>query len=393
MLGRLLIILALVITQSARAAVQLGIDVLASDGFSALSGKRVGLVTNQTSVTSSGTKTRVVLKKNTNLVALYAPEHGIDGTIGAGKYVSTRKDSLTGLTVHSLYGPTRKPTPEMLKGIDVLVYDMQDIGVRSYTYISTMVKCMEACSETGVQFMVLDRPNPLGGNRIEGPGIETKWISFVGQLPVPYIHGMTAGELAKMAKAKGWAGANCNLTVIPMRGWNRGMTWNDTGLRWVQTSPNIPKSSSVVGYAATSIFGSLSGSGFDVGIGTGNPFEMGGFSGCDHGDLTSMLSNGGIPCSAYEANGATGARLNVSFGSNVNLAAINIYLLAAAQQQKKGSIFARYKDADSIFWKVYGSTDIKTQIEKGMSPKAIVAGWESGVSSFRGARQGFLLYN
>jgi len=256
-----------------------------------------------------------------------------------------------------------------------------------------MVKCLEACAETGVEFLVLDRPNPLGGNRVEGPGIETKWLSFVGQLPVPYIHGMTAGELARMAKAKGWAGSNCNLTVIPMRGWTRGMTWNDTGLRWVQTSPNIPKPSSVVGYAATSIFGSLSGSGFDVGIGTGNPFEMGGFSGCDHGELTSMLSGGGIPCAAYEANGATGARLNVSFGSNVNLTAINVYLLAAAQHQKKGSIFARYKDGDSIFWKVYGSTDIKSQIERGMSPKAIVAGWESGVSSFRGARQGYLLYN
>ena len=393
MLGRFLLILLIVAAQSAHAAVQLGIDVLASEGFAALSGKRVGLVTNQTGVTSSGTKTRVVLKKNANLVALYAPEHGIDGTIGAGKYVSTRKDSLTGLTIHSLYGPTRKPTPAMLKDIDVLVYDMQDIGVRSYTYISTMVKCLEACAETGVEFLVLDRPNPLGGNRVEGPGIETKWLSFVGQLPVPYIHGMTAGELARMAKAKGWAGSNCNLTVIPMRGWTRGMTWNDTGLRWVQTSPNIPKPSSVVGYAATSIFGSLSGSGFDVGIGTGNPFEMGGFSGCDHGELTSMLSGGGIPCAAYEANGATGARLNVSFGSNVNLTAINVYLLAAAQHQKKGSIFARYKDGDSIFWKVYGSTDIKSQIERGMSPKAIVAGWESGVSSFRGARQGYLLYN
>src|SRR5689334_4721825 len=232
MLGRLLLILLIVAAQGAHAAVQLGIDVLASDGFAALSGKRVGLVTNQTSVNASGTKTRVVLKKNTNLVALYAPEHGIDGTIGAGKYVSTRKDSLTGLTIHSLYGPTRKPTPAMLKDIDVLVYDMQDIGVRSYTYISTMVKCMEACAETGVEFVVLDRPNPLGGNRVEGPGIETKWISFVGQLPVPYIHGMTAGELAKMAKAKGWAGSNCKLTVIPMRGWTRGMSWNDTGLRW-----------------------------------------------------------------------------------------------------------------------------------------------------------------
>src|SRR5688572_197025 len=220
--GRLLLIL-LFITQAAYGAVQLGIDVLAADNFAALAGKRVGLVTNQTGVNSAGTKTRVVLKKHTNLVALYAPEHGIDGTIPAGKYVSTRKDSLTGLTIHSLYGPTRKPSAAMLKDVDVLVYDMQDIGVRSYTYISTMAKCMDACAENNVEFMVLDRPNPLGGNRVEGPGIETKWLSFVGPLPVPYIHGMTAGELAKMAKAKGWAGGSCNLTVIPMRGWSRGM--------------------------------------------------------------------------------------------------------------------------------------------------------------------------
>jgi uncharacterized protein YbbC (DUF1343 family) len=392
MLGRLLLFL-LLITQASHAAVQLGIDVLTAQDFAPLAGKRVGLVTNQTGVNSSGTKTRLVLKKNTNLVALYAPEHGIDGTIAAGKYVSTRKDSATGLTIHSLYGPTRKPSAAMLKGVDVLVYDMQDIGVRSYTYISTMVKCMEACAENDVEFMVLDRPNPLGGNRVEGPGIESNWLSFVGQLPVPYIHGMTAGELAKMARAKGWAGANCKLTVIPMRGWSRGMTWNQTGLRWVQTSPNIPKPSSIVGYAATSIFGSLSGSGFDVGIGTGSPFEMGGFAGCDCGELTSILSGGGIPCSSYDRNSAAGARLSVGFDSNVNLASINVYLLAAAQQQKKGSIFARYKDKDGIFWKVYGSTDIKTQLEKGLSPKAIVAGWDRVVSAFQGARQGYLLYN
>lgn len=393
MFGRLLLLFFVAVAHTAGAAVQLGIDLLAAENFAPLAGKRVGLVTNQTGVNSSGTKTRVVLKKNVNLVALYSPEHGIDGTIPAGKYVASRKDSLTGLPVHSLYGPTRKPTAAMLKGIDVLVYDMQDIGVRSYTYISTMAKCMEAAGENGVEFMVLDRPNPLGGHRIEGPGIESRWISFVGQLPVPYLHGMTAGELAKMANAKGWTGGKCKLTVIPMRGWSRDMNWNETGLRWVQTSPNIPKPSSIVGYAATSIFGSLSGSGFDVGIGSGNPFEMGGFAGCDGGELTSLLSNGGIPCGPYDRGSAAGARLNIGFDSNVNLAGINVYLLAAAQQQKKGSIFARYKDGDGIFWKVYGSTAIKTLIEKGVSPKTIVASWERIASSFRSERQGHLLYN
>jgi uncharacterized protein YbbC (DUF1343 family) len=391
MFGRLLLLLAL-ISASAHAAVHLGIDVLADQKFEPLAGKRVGLVTNQTGVNSSGTKTRLVLKKNVNLVALYSPEHGIDGTIAAGKYVSSRTDKATGLPVHSLYGPTRKPSGAMLKGIDVLVYDMQDIGVRSYTYISTMVKCMEACGESGVEFMVLDRPNPLGGERVEGPGIEDKWRSFVGQLPVPYIHGMTAGELAKMANAKSWAGTACKLTVIPMRGWSRGMTWEDTGLGWVQTSPNIPRASSVAYYAATSIYGSLSGSGFDVGIGTGAPFEMAGAYRCDGGSFTTLIRGGGIPCGPYSRESFGGARLNLTADSDVNLAGVNVHLLAAAQRQKGGSIFARYKDADNIFWKVYGSTDIRGLIEKGVSASSIVESWGRGVAAFRGSRQGYLIY-
>ena len=381
----------------AHAAVELGIDVLKSQGFALLAGKRVGLVTNQTGVDSSGTKTRVILRKahGVNLVALYSPEHGIDGTVGAGKYVKSRKDAATGLTVHSLYGPTRKPTPEMLRGIDVLVYDMQDIGVRSYTYVSTMAKCMEACGEQKIPFIVLDRPNPLGGTRVEGPGIEEKWKSFVGQLPVPYLHGMTAGELARMANAHGWAGARCQLTVVPMQGWSRDMTWSRTGLRWVQTSPNIPRASSVPYYAATSIFGSLEGAALDVGIGTGDPFQCAGKCGMDCGAFVRELRASGLRSSfaePYVRKEFGGARLNLSADSDVNLAALNIQLLYAAQKNSRGSIFARYHDKDDIFWKIYGSTGIRAQIEKGVSPAAIVAGWESGVARFRSARQAYLLY-
>src|SRR5438552_30297 len=164
-------------------AVELGIDVLQKQGFAPLVGKRVGLITNQTGVNAAGVKTRLILAhaSGVKLVALFTPEHGLDGTELAGKYVSSRRDPLTGLPAYSLYGPTRKPTPQMLKGIDVLVYDLQDIGCRSYTYISTMVKCMEAAGEKGIDFIVLDRPNPLGGVRVEGPPIETRWISFIGQ--------------------------------------------------------------------------------------------------------------------------------------------------------------------------------------------------------------------
>src|SRR5437762_3467002 len=159
-----------------RATVQLGVDVLESAGYALLKGKRVGLVTNQTGVDSNGVRTRVLLKKNVSLVALYTPEHGLDGTEKAGRYVSSRRDPLTGLIAHSLYGPTRKPTPDMLRGVDVLVFDLQDIGCRSYTYISTMGRCMEAAGEKGIPFVILDRPNPVGGLRIEGPSVDPRWI-------------------------------------------------------------------------------------------------------------------------------------------------------------------------------------------------------------------------
>ena len=174
----------------------LGVDVLASRGFDLLRGKRVGLITNHTSLTGRGEQTRRALQRalGGSLTALYAPEHGIDGSIKAGVHVSTRRDSVTGLTVYSLYGPTRKPTPAMLASIDVLVFDLQDIGCRSYTYISTMIVSMEAAAENGKLFVVLDRPNPMGGWRVEGPPLEPQWKSFVGQVPVPYVHGMTAGE-------------------------------------------------------------------------------------------------------------------------------------------------------------------------------------------------------
>jgi uncharacterized protein YbbC (DUF1343 family) len=183
-----------VIAADARGAVELGIDVLESNGYSLLKNKRVGLITNQTGVDSRGVRTRVLLRKNCNLVALYTPEHGLDGREKAGRYIRSRRDPVTGLTAYSLYGPTRKPTPVMLRGIDTLVFDLQDIGCRSYTYVSTMAKGMEATAENHIEFVVLDRPNPLGGLRVEGPLVDPQWISFVGQIPVPYVHGMTVAN-------------------------------------------------------------------------------------------------------------------------------------------------------------------------------------------------------
>ena len=371
-------------------ALELGIDRLAAMDFAPLAGKRVGLITNQTGVTSNGTRTRLILKRapNVQLVALFSPEHGLDGTAGAGRYVATRRDSATGLTVFSLYGPTRKPSPTMLRGLDALVFDMQDIGCRSYTYVSTMVKCMEAAGEAGIEFIVLDRPNPLGGNRVEGPMIESRWISFVGPLPVPYVHGMTVGELAKMANARGWTGHKCKLTVIPMSGWSRGTTWSGTGLRWVPTSPNIPRANSCAYYVATGLVGELKA--VETGTGGPTPFEFLSSPGLNGPALAARLRTAFPDLKVSAIDG--GVRFQLNAGSNTDLSALGVHLIAESNRAARPSLFARYRDPDAIFYKCYGSTSIRTQCEKGVSAASIVSSWSGAVSSFRSARKPYLLY-
>lgn len=390
----LFLALGALLATSATAAVQLGIDVLAADDYAPLAGKRVGLITNQTGVDSSGTKTRLLLKRNCNLVALYSPEHGLDGTQLAGRYVPSRRDSLTGVPVHSLYGPTRKPTPAMLRGIDVLVFDLQDIGCRSYTYISTMGRCMEAAGENNLPFIVLDRPNPLGGNRVEGPSVEPQWISFVSQFPIPYVHGLTVGELAKMVNARGMNATRCALTVIPMRGWSRGMTWNETGLRWIPSSPNIPHGSSPLYYVATGMLGELSGP--ETGIGGPAPFESASTSWLEAGRFTDYLralDAPGVTFREYHAGRQQGASLRIEPDAATNLTGLNIYLLAEMNRHAHPDLFRRSSHSKlDIFYKVYGSTSIRTALERGASPQSIISGWRENVAAFRLARSPFLLY-
>ncbi len=378
----------------AHAEVELGIDVLASHNFDLLQGKRIGLVTNQTGVNRRGTKTRALLKNapGVKLVALFTPEHGLDGTELAGKYVATRKDKLTGLTAWSLYGPTRKPTPQMLAGLDALVFDMQDIGSRSYTYVSTMVKCMEAASERGLEFIVLDRPNPLGGARVEGPPIEAQWISFVGQLPVPYVHGMTVGEIARMANGLGWT-PRCNLKVVSMQGWKRDMIWMDTGLRWVATSPNIPRSSSPFYYVATGTVGELPD--LETGVGGPEPFEVIGAKWLDAKSFTAQLKAQhfpGVGFSEFAKSGFQGTRLLIDPHTSSNLSALSAYILAGVNQPARPSLFARSAGKLEMFYKCYGSQTIRSQLERRASVQQIVAGWQPSVSRFERERQAYLLY-
>jgi len=279
-------------TRHAAAPVRLGVDALIEDGFKPLLNKRVGLITNPTGVTSDLRSTIDVLHQadGVELVALFGPEHGVRGEVHAGGHIADARDAITGLPIRSLYGRHRKPPPEMLADLDVLVFDIQDIGSRSYTYISTMALAMEAAAENGKPFVVLDRPNPLTGNRVEGRPLDLEYQSFVGHLPIPYVHGMTVGELAQMINGEGWlaGGVKCHLKVIPMKGWRRDMWFDQTGLHWVPTSPHIPRASTALYYAATGIMGELRV--ISEGVGYTLPFELCGKPGVDPQKLADELN-------------------------------------------------------------------------------------------------------
>jgi len=278
---RLISVLLLFCSMICGAKVKPGIEVLRENDFKGLRGKRVGLVTNPSGVTSTLENTVDILYTNVRLVALFAPEHGIRGDIWAGLKVESGVDEQTGLPVYSLYGATRSPEPRMLDGIDVMVYDIQDIGCRSYTFISTLGLVMRACAERGIPVMVLDRPNPLGGLKIEGPVPQDGFYSFVGQYRIPYIYGLTVGELARLINEEGLncgqkgdlKPLRCNLTVVPMEGWSRNMLFNETGLPWVAPSPNIPYPESAICYPASGLCGELYGY-LQIGIGYTLPFGL-----------------------------------------------------------------------------------------------------------------------
>ncbi len=255
--------------------VKTGIEVLRERKFDILQGKKVGLVTNPTGVDANLKSTVDILYEasEVNLVALYGPEHGVRGNYAAGEYVKTYTDEITGVKVFSLYGNQKKPTKEMLEGVEILVYDIQDIGCRSYTYISTMGLVMEAAAEVGIEVVILDRPNPIGGERVEGTIVEPNFTSFVSQYPIPYVYGLTCGELAQMLNGEGLLATEkrCDLKVISMEGWTRDMRFAQTGLEWVPTSPHIPHQYSPYYYPISGILGELPA--FSIGVGYTLPFQ------------------------------------------------------------------------------------------------------------------------
>lgn len=270
------------ITASDGIVIKTGIEVLKSQNFALLEGKRVGLITNPTGVDNNLKSTIDILHEapNVNLVALYGPEHGVRGDVHAGAHVDNDVDPQTGIPVFSIYGKTQKPTPEMLKGVEVMVYDIQDIGSRSFTYISTMGLAMEACAEQHIPFVVLDRPNPIGGRKVEGCYVEDGCFTFVSQYRIPYVYGLTCGELALLLNGEKMLGSGakpgeslqCQLHVVPMEGWNRDMIYEDTGLQWIASSPHIPQPITAFFYPMSGIVGDLSS--VSIGVGYTLPFQL-----------------------------------------------------------------------------------------------------------------------
>jgi len=275
--------------------VRVGADRLLTEYRHLVAGKRVGLITNQTGVTSEGKHLADLLHADpeVKLVALFAPEHGIRGTEEAGATIRHGRDPRTGIPILSLYGETKKPSPEMLRQIDVLLFDIQDVGARFYTYISTMALAMEASADQGIPFVVLDRPNPIGGETVEGPVLEPPLRSFVGIHPIALRHGMTVGELARMFAGEGWLSSSkpLDLTVVPMRGWRRDMLYWETGLRWIPPSPNIPTDTTALFYPG---IGLLEATNVSEGRGTLYPFRHLGAPWIDPARLLRLFEASGL---------------------------------------------------------------------------------------------------
>lgn len=387
------------------ASVLTGIDVLIQDDFRALTGKRVGLITNPTGVTRDLRSTVDVLSaaENVDLVKLFGPEHGLRGDLAGGREVKTYQDQATGLPVYSLYGEHRKPSAEMLDGLDVLVYDIQDIGCRSYTFVNTMAYAMEAAAEHGIEFYVLDRPNPLTGSRIEGNILDPKFRSFIGLFEIPYVYGLTCGELARMINGEGWlaGGVKCKLTVIPMKGWRRDMWFDETGLPWVPTSPHIPRADVAMYYVATGIMGELGV--INEGVGYTLPFELAGAPWIDPQGFAAALNAKRLPgvrfrpltyrpyYGRYKDQTCGGVQVHVTDRQAVNLVAIQFHVMEVHQKMYPNKkLFGG--DRDGMFDKACGTDAVRKMFLEGKSADSVLEAWQTDAASFREKSRPYWLY-
>jgi uncharacterized protein YbbC (DUF1343 family) len=386
---------------NARAAVSLGIDELEKSNFAVLQGKRVGLVTNPSGADSHGRSAVDVLYHGSGfkLVKLFGPEHGLYGVIGAGREYGDTRDRKTGLHVYALYNTPdgadhRHPTREMFSGLDVIVYDVQDLGNRSYTFISTLGYVMDEAAKDGVEVVVLDRPNPLGGVRIEGPRLDSSFTpSFVGLYDIPYVYGLTPGELALWINAR-YLAHPCHLTVVSMRGWTRPMVWEDTGLNWIATSPNIPTAAAARAYTATGCLGEI---GIESGCGGPHPFQVVLGPDWNAGAVTNRFNALGVPgvrARPWSAGRDTGMFLNIEPHASGNLTAVNFQVLDILNDAvDRFSMFGHTDyDQKDMFDKICGTRSIRARLEDGATANRIVNSWNSGVVRWAVERRPYLLY-
>jgi len=398
----------------ARAKVRPGIEVLESRGFEGLKGKRVGLVTNPSGVDRNLRSTIDILHdaKDVELVALFGPEHGVRGDAYAGDKVSDDVDPVTGVKVFSIYGKYREPSQEMLDAIDVMVYDIQDVGTRSYTFISTLGLVMRACAKKGIEVMVLDRPNPLGGLKVEGCCVEPGYYSFVSEFEIPYIYGLTVGELAIMINEeglnrgeKGYEPAlKCKLSVIPMDGWRRKMSYIETGLPWVLPSPNIPYPQSAVNYPSSGITGEFNNY-LNIGIGYTLPFETFAAEWIDAEALKKELDSYHLPGIAFRiihykpiAGSSKGKLLHgVQFYYTdyeaADITLTQFYVMQAVNRlYPEHNPFEMSKDRIGMFDKVCGTDYVRRNFSKRMEVSDIIDYWNKDVKKFKTLSKKYYIY-
>ena len=392
------------------AAVKPGVEVLRDNGFKQLAGKRVGLITNPTGIDNNLKSTVDILHEaaNVELVALFGPEHGVRGDVHAGDEVGNSVDPATGVKVYSIYGKTKKPTPEMLEGIDALVYDIQDIGCRSFTFVSTLGLALEACAENDIELVVLDRPNPLGGNRVEGNLVEDGFYSFVSQFKIPYLYGMTPGEMAVFLNEEGMVagGKKSKLTVVPMEGWTRDMTFAETGMPWVLPSPHFPQQ--IVGsyYPATGILGEL----YYVSIGVGYtlPFQLICADWIEAEKFSAAMNALQLPgvkfrpihivpfYSTGKGENLQGVQFYIDEKNpELNLTLIQFYAmqeLARLYPEKRIFETTTDKGRFDMFDKVCGSDQIRVRFSKDYRVSDIIDYWNKDAEAFKNKSSKYYLY-
>jgi uncharacterized protein YbbC (DUF1343 family) len=382
---------------------ELGIEVLLKEKKYLIKGKRVGLITNPTGVDQGLNSVVDLLYKDPDvqLVALYGPEHGVRGSAQAGEYVPFYIDEKTGLPVYSLYGPTKKPTSEMLKGVDVLLFDIQDVGTRFYTYIYTMAYAMEAAKENNIPFIVLDRPNPLGGTKVEGPVLDPKYSSFVGMYPIPLRHGMTVGELALLFNKEFGIGAD--VTVVKMKGWKRSMYYDDTGLQWVLPSPNMPTLDTALVYPGAALF---EGTNVSEGRGTTKPFELIGAPFIDSIKLAEKLNALHLPgvifrpasftptFSKYSGKLTHGVQIHVTDRDAFKPVETGLAIVKTIHDLYPDQFAFSSENSQGIsyFDQLIGNGWVRQAIEEGMTVKEMKEKWEADLQKFKNIRSQYLLY-